>query len=289
MPEAEVYDVISASLPGSWARTASPSWPPRLRRRPTPDTRWPTSSINQRPSVAWLRDKVLRTATRVPGVMAALVRRIGAPTPLGPGCLPAQRASDPRDTMHESAAQAWEGFGARFLTIRPGTSMVERDELGDPAGQLWDAMVTHGVNHLVVRPDRYVYAATQHGQKSACRCSLSSNTRNALRCARSTVLLASGRRREPPCPLLSPRRISPPTSLLMHGDDDQIVPYADAGPLSAGLLANGTLKPTRASRTACQPRTPTPSTPILTILRGYGSALTSSLRGDVFGADVMSA
>jgi non-heme chloroperoxidase len=30
--------------------------------------------------------------------------------------------------------------------------------------------------------------------------------------------------------------------LVMHGDDDQIVPYADAGPLSAKLLRNGTLK-----------------------------------------------
>jgi non-heme chloroperoxidase len=28
----------------------------------------------------------------------------------------------------------------------------------------------------------------------------------------------------------------------MHGDDDQIVPYADSGPLSAKLLPNGTLK-----------------------------------------------
>ena len=31
-------------------------------------------------------------------------------------------------------------------------------------------------------------------------------------------------------------------ALVMHGDDDQIVPYADAGPLSAKLLRNGTLK-----------------------------------------------
>ena len=31
-------------------------------------------------------------------------------------------------------------------------------------------------------------------------------------------------------------------SLVMHGDDDQIVPYADAGPLSAKLLKNSTLK-----------------------------------------------
>jgi non-heme chloroperoxidase len=30
--------------------------------------------------------------------------------------------------------------------------------------------------------------------------------------------------------------------LVMHGDDDQIVPYADAGPLSAELLPNATLK-----------------------------------------------
>jgi non-heme chloroperoxidase len=31
-------------------------------------------------------------------------------------------------------------------------------------------------------------------------------------------------------------------ALVMHGDDDQIVPYADAGPLSAQLLPSGTLK-----------------------------------------------
>lgn len=30
--------------------------------------------------------------------------------------------------------------------------------------------------------------------------------------------------------------------LVMHGDDDQIVPYADSAPLSANLLPNGTLK-----------------------------------------------
>jgi len=30
--------------------------------------------------------------------------------------------------------------------------------------------------------------------------------------------------------------------IVMHGEDDQIVPYADAGPLSAKLLKNGTLK-----------------------------------------------
>jgi non-heme chloroperoxidase len=31
-------------------------------------------------------------------------------------------------------------------------------------------------------------------------------------------------------------------SLVMHGDDDQVVPYADSGPLSAKLLRNATLK-----------------------------------------------
>jgi non-heme chloroperoxidase len=30
--------------------------------------------------------------------------------------------------------------------------------------------------------------------------------------------------------------------LVIHSEDDQIVPYADAGPLSAKLLKNGTLR-----------------------------------------------
>ncbi len=37
------------------------------------------------------------------------------------------------------------------------------------------------------------------------------------------------------------KKISVPV-LVMHGDDDQIVPYADSGPLSARLVQNGTLK-----------------------------------------------
>ncbi|MDL2406836.1 alpha/beta hydrolase [Rhizobium calliandrae] len=37
------------------------------------------------------------------------------------------------------------------------------------------------------------------------------------------------------------KKITVPT-LVMHGDDDQIVPYADAGPLSAKLLKHGELK-----------------------------------------------
>jgi non-heme chloroperoxidase len=37
------------------------------------------------------------------------------------------------------------------------------------------------------------------------------------------------------------KKVTVPT-LVMHGDDDQIVPYDDSGPLSAELLPNGTLK-----------------------------------------------
>jgi len=37
------------------------------------------------------------------------------------------------------------------------------------------------------------------------------------------------------------KKVSVPT-LVLHGDDDQIVPYADSGPLSAKLLKNGILK-----------------------------------------------
>jgi len=37
------------------------------------------------------------------------------------------------------------------------------------------------------------------------------------------------------------RKITVPV-LVMHGDDDQIVPYADSAPLSAKLLRNSMLK-----------------------------------------------
>ena len=148
-------------------------------------------------AVAKLRDNIFRTVTKIPGVMAAIVRRVGAPTSLGPGCLPAgQRRAlvgylipparvasagtrmsyiddalgsewtilgldeDPKTAMSPAVATAWEQFGARFLTIRPGTSVVEGDELGDPTGQLWNAMTAHDVKFVVVRPDHYVFAAT---------------------------------------------------------------------------------------------------------------------------------
>jgi non-heme chloroperoxidase len=37
------------------------------------------------------------------------------------------------------------------------------------------------------------------------------------------------------------KKVTVPT-LVMHSEDDQVVPYADSGPLSAKLLKNGTLK-----------------------------------------------
>jgi hypothetical protein len=49
--------------------------------------------------------------------------------------------------------------------------------------------------------------------------------------------------------------------LVMHGDDDQIVPYADSGPLSAKLVQNGTLKTYHGFRTVCPPPRRRRSTP----------------------------
>jgi non-heme chloroperoxidase len=49
--------------------------------------------------------------------------------------------------------------------------------------------------------------------------------------------------------------------LVMHSEDDQIVPYVAAGPLSAKLFKNGTLKPIKTSRMACPQRRRTRSTP----------------------------
>ncbi len=37
------------------------------------------------------------------------------------------------------------------------------------------------------------------------------------------------------------RQVTVPV-LVMHGDDDQVVPYAGSGPLSAELVQNGRLK-----------------------------------------------
>jgi non-heme chloroperoxidase len=55
------------------------------------------------------------------------------------------------------------------------------------------------------------------------------------------------------------KRIAVPT-LVIHGDDDQIVPYKDAALLSIKLLKHGTLRIYPVFRTACSPPTPTSST-----------------------------
>ena len=149
-------------------------------------------------TIARLRDVALRSVTKVPGVAAAIIGKVVEPTPLGPGCLttlprkrfpvgylvaPARVAvpggaqvdvdealglgwsilgldEDPRDAMTPQSLVAWQRVGARFLTIRPGTSVVADGELGDPAGQLWNTLIANGSRYLVVRPDRYVYQAT---------------------------------------------------------------------------------------------------------------------------------
>ncbi len=48
--------------------------------------------------------------------------------------------------------------------------------------------------------------------------------------------------------------------LVMHGTDDQIVPYDDSAPLTVKLLKNGTLKTYEVIRTACCRCIPTSST-----------------------------
>ena len=54
------------------------------------------------------------------------------------------------------------------------------------------------------------------------------------------------------------KKIELPT-LVMHGEDDQTVPFADA-PLSAKLLQHSTIRPTPGCRMACRRRMPSKST-----------------------------
>jgi non-heme chloroperoxidase len=42
--------------------------------------------------------------------------------------------------------------------------------------------------------------------------------------------------------LATARELAVVRRVVVHGDDDQIVPYADSAPLSADLLQNGTLE-----------------------------------------------
>jgi non-heme chloroperoxidase len=58
---------------------------------------------------------------------------------------------------------------------------------------------------------------------------------------------------------------------VMHGDDDQIVPYADSAPLSAKLLKNGTLKTYKGFPHGCRPRRRKRSTPTCWLSRRHNA------------------
>jgi non-heme chloroperoxidase len=72
--------------------------------------------------------------------------------------------------------------------------------------------------------------------------------------------------------------------LVMHGDDDQIVPYADAGPLSAKLLKIGTLKTYRGfPHGMCTTEADTINKDLLAFIRG------EAIEGDSEAAPFQSA
>ena len=57
--------------------------------------------------------------------------------------------------------------------------------------------------------------------------------------------------------------------LVIHGDDDQIVPYADSAPLTAKLLKNGTLKTYKGlPHGVCQTHPDLVNNDILAFIRG---------------------
>jgi 3-(3-hydroxy-phenyl)propionate hydroxylase len=149
--------------------------------------------------LARARDVFFRLVTKLPGVQTTLSRKITEPAGLVRGYLNASPSTskkspvgqlikavtvaapgvrlvhidealgtgwsilgldaDPRVEMAPTAVCAWSAYQPRYFTVRPGTSVVEDGELGDPVGQLWDWMTKWGVRFLIVRPDRYVYAA----------------------------------------------------------------------------------------------------------------------------------
>jgi non-heme chloroperoxidase len=65
------------------------------------------------------------------------------------------------------------------------------------------------------------------------------------------------------------REITVPT-LVMHGDDDQIVPYADAGPLTAKLVKNAALKTYRGfPHGMCTTQADTINADLLAFIKSY--------------------
>lgn len=68
--------------------------------------------------------------------------------------------SDPRQTLPPATVAAWEQFEPRWLTVRGAEEQVTGPaEVADLDGSLVALLERAGGGYLVVRPDRYVYAA----------------------------------------------------------------------------------------------------------------------------------
>lgn len=65
--------------------------------------------------------------------------------------------ADPRSLLTAEQVTAWEKWGARFITIKTGTLVVGKDEIGDAVGRLWEWFQVYGAKLAIVRPDRIVY------------------------------------------------------------------------------------------------------------------------------------
>jgi 3-(3-hydroxy-phenyl)propionate hydroxylase len=71
---------------------------------------------------------------------------------------------DPRTLMDERTVDQWVRYGARFVTIRTATLIVDADEVGDPVGRLWEWFGRmNGAKLAIVRPDHIVYAVDSDG------------------------------------------------------------------------------------------------------------------------------
>jgi 3-(3-hydroxy-phenyl)propionate hydroxylase len=147
--------------------------------------------------VAAMRDTALRLVQRIPGMERALNAAVLRPAPLTSGFLafpneptktsavghlikavtvaqpgvsqvPLDEAMGPgwailglgagADVFPEELRAAWRRFEPRYLLVRPGTSVVQDGETGDPSGQLWEWMTRYRCRFVIVHPDRYVYA-----------------------------------------------------------------------------------------------------------------------------------
>ncbi|WP_433634937.1 bifunctional 3-(3-hydroxy-phenyl)propionate/3-hydroxycinnamic acid hydroxylase [Nocardia sp. CA-120079] len=156
-------------------------------------------------AVAWIRDVSFRLLRKLPGVEVALSKKVLEPAPLTTGYLdlPAGRGkrgpvgqlikavpmaapgvriehidqvigdgwailgmdADPRAEMAPELVSAWDAYRPNYFTVRPGNSVVGEGEIGDPLGRLWEWMQQYDIRFVIVRPDRYVYAAARSAQQ----------------------------------------------------------------------------------------------------------------------------